>query len=69
MELVTVREMEELRCTVETRGGTELAERVANAIHRDLGIRCVVAPVAPGTLPRFDMKAKRFVRRREEART
>src|SRR5437899_1633180 len=69
VELVTVREMEELRCTVETRGGTELAERVANAIHRDLGIRCVVAPVAPGTLPRFDMKAKRFVRRREEART
>ena len=68
VELVTVREMEELRCTVETRGGTELAERVANAIHRDLGIRCVVAPVAPGTLPRFDMKAKRFVRRREEAR-
>jgi len=69
VELVTVREMDELRCTVETRGGAELAERVASAIHRDLGIRCAVAPVAPGTLPRFDMKAKRFVRRREEART
>src|SRR2546427_658598 len=69
VELVTVREMDELRCTIETRGGAELAERVANAIHRDLGIRCAVAHVAPGTLPRSDMKAKRFVRRREEART
>jgi phenylacetate-coenzyme A ligase PaaK-like adenylate-forming protein len=53
---------------VETRGGSDLAERVATAIHRDLGIRCAVESVAPGTLPRFDMKAKRFVRRREEAR-
>jgi phenylacetate-CoA ligase len=68
VELVTVREMDELRCTVETRGGSNLAERVATAIHRDLGIRCAVESVAPGTLPRFDMKAKRFVRRREEAR-
>ncbi len=68
VELVTVREMDELRCTVETRGGSDLAERVATAIHRDLGIRCAVESVAPGTLPRFDMKAKRFVRRREEAR-
>jgi phenylacetate-CoA ligase len=68
VELVTVREMDELRCTVETRGGSDLAERLATAIHRDLGIRCAVESVAPGTLPRFDMKAKRFVRRREEAR-
>ena len=68
VEVVTVREMDELRCTVETRGASDLAERVATAIHRDLGIRCTVESVAPGTLPRFDMKAKRFVRRREEAR-
>jgi phenylacetate-CoA ligase len=68
VELVTVREMDELRCTVETRSGSDLAGRIASAIHRDLGIRCAVESVAPGTLPRFDMKAKRFVRRREEAR-
>src|SRR5712691_7319884 len=59
VEVVTVREMEELRCIVETRGGgTDLAERVATAIHRELGIRCTVEAVAPGSLPRFDMKAK-----------
>src|SRR2546423_286049 len=55
---------------VEPRAGAaaDLAERVATAIRRDLGIRCAVEAVAPGTLPRFDMKAKRFSRR-EEART
>ena len=68
VEVVTVRAMDELRCTVEARGGSDLADQVATAIHRDLGIRCAVESVAPGTLPRFDMKAKRFVRRREEAR-
>src|SRR2546425_684828 len=68
VEIVTVREMDELRCTVEAHGGSDLADQVATAIHRDLGIRCAVESVAPGTLPRFDMKAKRFVRRREEAR-
>ena len=53
-----VREMDELRCTVEA--PADVAERVAGAIHRELGIRCVVEAVAHGTLPRFEMKAKRF---------
>src|SRR6266550_6216623 len=56
--LARVREMDELRCTVEA--PADVAERVAGAIHRELGIRCVVEAVAHGTLPRFDMKAKRF---------
>jgi len=56
--LTTVREMDELRCTVEATG--DVAERVAVAIHRELGIRCAVDAVSPGTLPRFEMKAKRF---------
>ena len=56
--LARVREMDELHCTVEA--PTDVAERVAGAIHRELGIRCVVEAVAPGTLPRFEMKAKRF---------
>jgi phenylacetate-CoA ligase len=68
VELVSVREMDEIRCVIETRAdGT--ADQVATAIHRELGIRCTVESVAPGTLPRFDMKAKRFSRRPEEART
>jgi phenylacetate-CoA ligase len=58
VELARVREMDELRCTVEA--SSEVAERLAGAIHRELGIRCLVDVVAPGTLPRFDMKAKRF---------
>ena len=56
--LARVREMDELRCTIEA--PSDVAELVASAIHRELGIRCVVEAVAPGTLPRFEMKAKRF---------
>src|SRR5256885_9084892 len=43
VELVTVREMDELRCTVETRGGAEPAERVATPIPRGLGMPCAAA--------------------------
>ena len=56
--LARVREMDELRCTIEA--PLDVAERVAGAIHRELGIRCTVEAVVPGTLPRFEMKAKRF---------
>ena len=58
VELARVREMDELRCIVEA--PAEVAERVGTAIHRELGIRCLVEAVAPGTFPRFEMKAKRF---------
>ncbi|HEX9266170.1 MAG TPA: phenylacetate--CoA ligase family protein [Candidatus Limnocylindria bacterium] len=58
VELARVREMDELRCIVEA--PADVAERVGGAIHRELGIRCLVESVAPGTLPRFELKAKRF---------
>ena len=58
VELARVREMDELRCIVEA--PADVAERVGGAIHRELGIRCLVESVVPGTLPRFEMKAKRF---------
>jgi len=58
VELARVREMDELRCIVEA--PADVAERVGGAIHRELGIRCLVESVSPGTLPRFEMKAKRF---------
>ena len=68
IELVRVHEMDELRCVVEARGASsDLAQRLAAAIHHDIGIRCAVETTAPGTLPRFEMKARRFVKR-EEAR-
>ena len=38
-----------------------VAERVAGAIERTFLFRAQVRIVAPGTLPRFDMKARRFV--------
>jgi len=60
VELARVREMDELRCVVEA--PAVVAERVGAAIHRELGIRCLIEPVAPGTLPRFEMKAKRFTK-------
>ena len=58
VELARVREMDELRCVVEA--PPHVADRVGTAIHSELGIRCLVESVAPGTLPRFEMKAKRF---------
>jgi phenylacetate-CoA ligase len=64
VQLTRDREMDELRCTIEPRAGADadLAGRVAEAIHRDLGIRCPVDVAAPGTLPRFELKARRFIR-------
>jgi phenylacetate-CoA ligase len=58
VEVATVRAMDELRCTIEA--APQVCERIAGEIHRELGIRCAVTPVASGTLPRFEMKAKRF---------
>ncbi|MEK6225456.1 MAG: phenylacetate--CoA ligase family protein [Chloroflexota bacterium] len=58
VELARVREMDELRCIVEA--PADVADRVGSAIHRELGIRCLIESVVPGTLPRFEMKARRF---------
>lgn len=54
----------DLRLDVEpTAGdGRNLAERVARAVRDELLFRVEVAAVAPGTLPRFEMKARRVVR-------
>ena len=59
-ELARVREMDELRCVVEA--PADVADRVGAAIHRELGIRCLIEAVSPGALPRFEMKAKRFTK-------
>ena len=64
IELYRERGMDALRCAVEPTAAadTGLPARIAEAIHRDVGIRCVVTVAAPGTLPRFEAKAQRFVR-------
>jgi phenylacetate-CoA ligase len=41
----------------------ETVRGVADLVRRDLGIRIEVAAVAAGSLPRFDLKARRVVRR------
>jgi phenylacetate-CoA ligase len=53
-----------LRVAVEPRGAdgaAELAARVGQAIRDALLFRAEVEGVAPGTLPRFEMKARRIV--------
>ena len=51
-----------LRVEVEPAGAaTGLAERVGQAIRDELLFRAEVTIVTPGTLPRFEMKARRIV--------
>ena len=45
--------------------GPRLAEAVARAVRDDLLFRVEVCPVPPGTLPRFEMKARRVVHERK----
>jgi phenylacetate-CoA ligase len=44
---------------------TDLASRISSAIQDALSFRAQVLTVSPGSLPRFEMKARRFVRRKE----
>jgi phenylacetate-CoA ligase len=54
-----------LRVDIEAAGGDgDLAERVDRAIRDEFLFRAEVRLVPPGSLPRFEMKAKRFVVRR-----
>jgi len=45
--------------------GDALAERVEHAIRTELLFRAVVRAVPPGSLPRYDMKARRLVRKND----
>ena len=56
-------ELDEVRVLVEVDGGDATARRVQEALRRSLGIRVEVGPVPAGTLPRFELKARRVVRR------
>jgi len=56
-------ELDEVRVLVEVDGGEAGARRVQEGLRAGLGIRLEVAPVAAGSLPRFELKARRVVRR------
>ncbi len=66
IEVYTARAMEELRVLVEARGDEDmvrsLCRRIADSVHADLTLRCAVEAVPLGTLPRFELKARRLVR-------
>lgn len=60
------RALAELRIEVEPiQGvpGADLAQRVERAVREDLLFRAEVVAVSPGSLPRFEMKSRRIVRR------
>ena len=55
-------ELDEVRVLVELRDGAAAAA-VQEALRAGLGIRLPVASVVPGSLPRYELKARRVVRR------
>jgi len=63
VELQAQREMSEIVIRIETGsiGGESIAQRLSDSIHQRLNVRARVDPVAPGTLPRHEMKARRYV--------
>jgi phenylacetate-CoA ligase len=56
-------ELDEVRVLLEVEGGAAGARRVQEALRAGLGLRLDVAHVAAGSLPRFELKARRVVRR------
>lgn len=65
IEAYLERGMDALRCTIEPVAGCDtawLARAVGDAIHQGIGVRCAVIVAGPGSLPRFELKARRFVR-------
>ncbi len=63
VEAVQQRALPELKLTLEPRPEVSpkgLAEKVAQRFRETIGIRPQVEMVSPGTLPRFELKARRF---------
>jgi len=63
VEIRTERALPELMVRVEASGdGEGLAQRLESALRNAFGLRVPVVVVQKGTLPRFEMKAQRWVR-------
>lgn len=65
VEVTKRREMEELGIRIEAEGnGAAVAEKIGDLVRHRLGLRAQVEAVPPGSLPRFELKARRFHVRR-----
>ena len=67
----TIRSMQELCITIEPVAALPdqvagLTSRVQNTLRQRLGFTCEVTAVAPGELPRFEMKSRRLYRENDE---
>ncbi len=64
VEIAAVRSMDELRVQVEpsAEAGPELGHRLETALRDAFGMRIPIQIVGAGALPRFEMKARRWVR-------
>jgi len=60
VEIHTLHALPELRIQVEA--SAEHAQRIQTALNNAFALRIPVSSVPAGTLPRFEMKAKRWVR-------
>ncbi len=58
--------MDEVRLLVEVNGAPAVAADLAETVRVDLGIRVDVVPVPARSLPRYELKARRLVRRAAE---
>jgi phenylacetate-CoA ligase len=56
-------ELDEVRVVIEVAGTAHGARPLQEALRATLGIRLEVAEVPPGSLPRYELKARRVVRR------
>jgi phenylacetate-CoA ligase len=64
VEVTTVRAMSEMRIQIEPKAdenGAQVAKQLMMELDRKLGIRVQVDAAEPGTLPRFEMKGRRWV--------
>lgn len=62
VDVYRIDEMDQLEIRTEAMSGDveAVAAEVSKRIHNGLGLRAQVSPVPLGTLPRFDLKARRF---------
>jgi phenylacetate-CoA ligase len=64
IEVSRTSEMDEVRLLIEVdQDAVVVAASVQEAVRVDLGIRVEVVPVRAGSLPRYELKARRLVRR------